>query len=118
MLRFHRFLLAGLWEPEFGSAEDPEAFAWLHAYSPYHRIQPGTAYPAVLATAAAGDGRVAPLHARKFVAQLQHATSSTRPVLLRHDDDAGHGPGKAIARLTEEYTDLLAFLFWQLRVAG
>ena len=32
MLRYHRFLIARLWIPEYGSAEDPEQFRWLRAY--------------------------------------------------------------------------------------
>ena len=56
MLRYHRFLIARLWIPEYGSAEDPEQFRWLRAYSPYHHVRDGTAYPAILlATALAGD---------------------------------------------------------------
>ena len=41
MLRYHRSLLGRLWVPEYGSAEDPEQFEWLRAYSPYHRVEPG-----------------------------------------------------------------------------
>ena len=51
----------------------PEAFAWLHAYSPYHHVAEGTCYPAVLFTTAEGDTRVDPNHARKMAAQLQWA---------------------------------------------
>jgi len=83
MLRYHRFLIARLWIPEYGSADDPEQFAYLYAYSPYHRVVDGTPYPAVLLTTATSDTRVAPLHARKMAARLQAATGSDRPVLLR-----------------------------------
>jgi prolyl oligopeptidase len=116
MLRYHRFLLAKLWIPEYGSPDDPAAFEWLHAYSPYHRVTQGTAYPAVLVTTALGDSRVDPMHARKFSAALQHATSSERPVLLRTETKAGHGAGKPITKLAEEYADIQTFVLWQLGV--
>ena len=61
-----------------------------------------------------GDTRVDPMHARKMAAALQHATSSKRPVLLRTEDAAGHGQGKPMSKVAEEYADLYAFLLWQL----
>jgi prolyl oligopeptidase len=102
MLRYHRFLIAKLWIPEYGSADDPESFRFLHAYSPYHRVRAGTAYPAVLLLTAAGDSRVDPLHARKFAAALGAASSSGLPVLLRSEIEAGHGAGTALRLLGEE----------------
>ena len=65
MVRYHKFLIARLWIPEYGSADDPEQFKWLHAYSPYHRVKKGTPYPAVLLATAESDTRVDALHARK-----------------------------------------------------
>ncbi|MGZ8397548.1 MAG: prolyl oligopeptidase family serine peptidase, partial [Gemmatimonadales bacterium] len=64
MLRYHRFLIARLWIPEYGSADDAEQFGWLRAYSPYHHVRPGVAYPAVLLATAESDTRVDPMHAR------------------------------------------------------
>lgn len=114
MLRYHHFRIARLWIPEYGSPDDPEAFRWLHAYSPYHRLVEGTAYPAVLLTAGESDSRVDPMHARKMAARLQAATSSGRPVLLRVEIRAGHGQGKPLSRLIEEWTDVWSFLFSEL----
>ncbi len=114
MLRYQRFLIGRLWIPEYGSADDAEAFRWLHAYSPYHRVKDGTAYPAVLLATAEGDSRVDALHARKMAARLQAATASPRPVLLRLESKAGHGAGKPRAKVLDELTDVWAFLFWQL----
>jgi prolyl oligopeptidase len=114
MLRYHLFRIARLWIPEYGSPEDPEAFAWLHAYSPYHRVVDGTAYPAVLLTTGEADSRVDPMHARKMAARLQAATSSGRPVLLRVESRAGHGQGKPLSKLVAEWTDVWAFLFAEL----
>ena len=116
MLRYHRFLIGGLWVPEYGDPDDADDFGVLYAYSPYHHVADGVAYPAVLITTAESDSRVDPMHARKFAARLQAATSSgkDRPVLLRVETRAGHGLGKPRWKQAEELADMWAFLFWQL----
>ncbi len=118
MLRFDRFLIAKLWESEYGSPSNAEHFRWLRAYSPYHNVQSGTAYPAVLLTTAEGDTRVDPMHARKMAAALQHASASGKPVLLRTETEAGHGQGKPTRMIAEEQADIFAFLLWQLGQAS
>jgi prolyl oligopeptidase len=117
MLRYHRFLIARLWIPEYGSPDEPEQFRWLRAYSPYHRVEDGTAYPAVLLATAESDSRVDPLHARKMAARLQQATSSGRPVLLRLEAKAGHGAGKPLAKVLDELTDTWTFIFHEVGLA-
>lgn len=116
MLRYHRFLIGALWIPEYGDPEDPDQFAVIHAYSPYHHVADGIAYPATLVTTAESDSRVDPLHARKFAARLQAATSAPdeRPVLVRIESRAGHGVGKPVWKQADEAADVLAFVFWQL----
>jgi prolyl oligopeptidase len=116
MLRYHRFLIARLWIPEYGSAEDPVQYHWLRAYSPYHHVREGVAYPAVLLATAESDTRVDPLHARKMAARLQAATSASRPLLLRLESRAGHGAGKPLSKVVDELTDSWTFVFWELGV--
>jgi prolyl oligopeptidase len=116
MLRYHKFLIARLWIPEYGDPEKPDAFAWLRAYSPYHRVVDGKAYPAVLLSTAESDSRVDPLHARKMAARLQAATGSDRPVLLRLEPRAGHGAGKPVSKVLEELVDTWSFVFQELGV--
>jgi len=118
MLRYHRFLIARLWIPEYGSADDPGQFAWLSAYSPYHRVQDGAAYPAIMIATAESDTRVDPLHARKMTARLQQATSSGLPVLLRLESRAGHGAGKPLAKVLDELTDTWTFIWHELALAA
>ncbi|MSR28267.1 MAG: S9 family peptidase [Phycisphaerales bacterium] len=116
MLRFHDFLIAKYWVPEYGSSADKEQFAWLRRYSPYHHVVKGTKYPAVLFTAGENDSRVHPLHARKMVARMQALSANddaTDPILLWVDRDAGHGQGKPLAKRIEEQADQLAFFMWQ-----
>jgi prolyl oligopeptidase len=114
MLRYHRFRIARLWIPEYGDPDQPDAFRWLRAYSPYHNVRPGVAYPATLFTAAESDTRVDPLHARKMTALLQSATASDQPILLRLETKAGHGAGKPRSKILDELTDTWSFLFWAL----
>ena len=116
MVRYHRFRIARLWIPEYGTAEDPEQFKFLYAYSPYHHVKDGVAYPATLIFTAGSDTRVDPLHARKFAARLQAAQSGPGPILLRLEDQAGHGAGKPLGKSIEQYADEMAFLFGQLGV--
>lgn len=116
MLRYHKFLIARLWIPEYGSADDPEQYKFIEKYSPYQKVKDGTEYPAVLLTTAAADSRVDPMHARKMAARLQAASISTRPILLRQETRAGHGAGKPRGMVLEEQVDLWTFLFSQLGI--
>jgi prolyl oligopeptidase len=102
---------------EFGTVRDPEQFAALYAYSPYHRVVDGTAYPAVLLTAGEFDPRVDAYHAKKMAARLQAATSSDEPILLRVES-GGHGIGRALDQQVAIETDVLAFVSDRLGVAG
>ncbi|HEX5386672.1 MAG TPA: prolyl oligopeptidase family serine peptidase [Gemmatimonadales bacterium] len=116
MLRYHRFLIARLWLPEYGSPDIPVEFGWLRAYSPYHHVHPGTPYPAVLLATAESDTRVDPMHARKMTAALQAASSSSHPILLRLEARAGHGAGKPLSKVLDEQTDVWSFVFQELGV--
>ncbi len=114
MLRYHRFLVARFWVPEYGSAEDPEQFSYLHAYSPYHNVKFGIDYPAIMFVTGDADTRVAPLHARKMTALMQSAQGGTRPILLNYDTKAGHSGGTPTSKEIEDTTDKFSFLFQQL----
>ncbi len=114
MIRYQKFLVAQWWVPEYGSSDDPAQLPYLYAYSPYHHVQRGIAYPAVLFVTGDGDTRVAPLHARKMAARLQAAANSGRPILLLYDTKSGHSGGRPVSKEIEEQTDLTSFLFWQL----
>jgi len=119
MVRFHKFLVAAYWVPEYGSADNPEQFKYIYAYSPYHRVEVGVKYPAVLLVTGDADTRVAPLHARKMTALLQARTGSDpaeRPILLRYDTKAGHSGGTPVTKQIDDLTDEALFLNWQLGV--
>jgi prolyl oligopeptidase len=110
MLRFQKFTIGWAWASDFGSSDEPEAFAYLRAYSPLHNLRAGTAYPPTLIVTADHDDRVFPAHSFKFTAALQAAQGGSAPVLIRIDTDAGHGAGKPTAKVIDEAADRLAFL--------
>jgi len=103
---------------EFGTVKDPEQFRALHAYSPFHQVKDGTAYPAVFFLAGETDGRVNPAHSRRMTARLQAATSSTNPILARFSSASGHGMGTALSEKIAQKADVLAFLFDQLGMSS
>ncbi|TDD14295.1 prolyl oligopeptidase family serine peptidase [Nonomuraea diastatica] len=109
MIRYEKFGLGATWNVEYGSADDPEQFAWLRAYSPYHHVKEGVTYPATLFTVFQSDTRVHPMHAWKMCAALQHATTSERPVLLRNETEVGHG-ARSVSRTVDLSADTLSFL--------
>ncbi|HTW74859.1 MAG TPA: prolyl oligopeptidase family serine peptidase [Steroidobacteraceae bacterium] len=116
MLRFETDPNGAFNTTEFGSVSDPRQFRALYAYSPYQHVVAHTPYPAVLLLVGTHDGRVNPLHSRKFAAALQAASSSARPILLRVDTNSGHGMGSSLDERIAEDTDMLSFLFAQLGV--
>jgi prolyl oligopeptidase len=99
---------------EFGSVKDPRQFAALYAYSPYHHVKDGTAYPAIFMATGETDGRVNPAHSRKMIARLQAASSSGLPIYLSINSHAGHGIGSSLSIRVNQASDYYAFLFDQL----
>jgi prolyl oligopeptidase len=115
MLRYHRFRIGKLWIPEYGCADEAADFPFLHAYSPYHRVEDGARYPAMLFATAESDSRVDPMHARKMAARMREAQGDPeRPILLRVESKAGHGQGKPISKVAEALADEQSFAFSQV----
>lgn len=113
MVRYHKFLVAKYWVPEYGSSEDAEQFKYIYAYSPYQHVKAGAKYPAVLFISGDADTRVAPLHARKMTALMQAASASGKPILLHYDTQAGHSGGTPVSKEIDNIADELGFLMWQ-----
>jgi prolyl oligopeptidase len=112
MLRYHMFTVGRYWVSDYGNAEEtPEHFQFMYAYSPLHNVEKGTTYPPTLITSADTDDRVVPAHAKKFAAALQAGDTGTHPILLRVEMKAGHGSGKPMSKVIEEYGDIYAFVF-------
>ena len=111
MLRFREFTIGWAWESDYGSVENPEEFAAIYAYSPYHNLKLGTRYPPTLVTTSDHDDRVVPAHSYKFAARLQACQPESGPeTLIRVEVDAGHGAGKPIAKTIAEVADIYGFL--------
>jgi prolyl oligopeptidase len=109
MLRFDKFTAGKLWVDEYGDPAIEADFKILRKYSPYHNIQPGKLYPAIIATTADTDDRVVPGHTFKYVTALQAAAIGPKPHLARVETRAGHGAGKPIDKVIAETADLWAF---------
>ena len=114
MLRYDQFASGKTWVTEYGSAKDKAQFKALQAYSPYHHVKKGETYPSILICSAADDDRVDPLHARKMAAELQAATGSTSPILLRVEAQSGHGGSDQVKKTVVTLTDIWGFLIWEL----
>ena len=117
MLRYHLFDNAHVWKDEFGSADDPDDFAALAKYSPYHQVRQGTAYPATMLVSGDADQNCNPLHARKMTARLQAANVSEHPIFLHYNKSRGHSPVLPLSLRIEALTDRMAFLCDQLQLS-
>lgn len=116
MMRYHLFTIGWNWASDYGTADDsPEMARYLLGYSPLHTIRnDGTPYPSILVTTADHDDRVVPAHSFKYAAALQAADTGDNPKLIRIDSKAGHGAGKPIAKVIDEWTDIYSFILYNL----
>ena len=116
MLRYHLFDNAHVWKEEFGTVEDPEDFAVLTKYSPYHQVRDGVTYPATMIVSGDADRNCNPLHARKMTARLQAANASEHPIFLDYSKFRGHSPVLPLSERVEALTDRMAFLCDQFQL--
>ena len=117
MIRFPRFLIARLWTPEYGDPDEPDEFAWLWAYSPYHRVVGGTCYPATLVQVSLNDSQVPYWEGAKLVAKMRALkTDRTNPLILKTNMGAGHGGASGRYDALRETAFTYAFILWQMGV--
>ncbi len=114
MLRFHKFTIGWAWTSDYGSSDNSEDFKTLYAYSPLHNLKPGTKYPPTLIATSDHDDRVVPGHSFKFAATMQADQAGPAPVLIRIETKAGHGAGKSITKLIDEFADTWAFTAYNM----
>jgi prolyl oligopeptidase len=98
--------------PEFGSVKTEQGFKNLYAMDTIQHIHKGTQYPAIMVTTGLNDPRVAPWAPAKVAAAFQ-ASGTARPVLLRIDEEAGHGIGSTRTQTDRLTADWIAFVFWR-----
>lgn len=103
--------------PEFGSVKTEAGFRNLYAMDSIQHVRRGTEYPAVMISTGLNDPRVSPWEPAKFAAALQ-ASGTTHPVLLRVDDEAGHGIGSTRTQGDQLTADWIAFMFWRAGKPG
>ena len=101
--------------PEFGTITTEQGFKNLLAMDTIHHVKPGTQYPPIMITTGLNDPRVSSWEPAKLTATLL-AAGTRNPVLLRVDENAGHGIGSTKTQNDELYADILSFIKW--RVAG
>ncbi|MDE6449396.1 MAG: prolyl oligopeptidase family serine peptidase, partial [Muribaculaceae bacterium] len=113
MMRYHLFTIGWNWASDYGRSDDSVEMArYLLDYSPLHNISnDGTPYPAIMVTTADHDDRVVPAHSFKYAATLQASDTGDAPKLIRIDSKAGHGAGKPISKVIDEYADIYSFIF-------
>jgi prolyl oligopeptidase len=116
MLRYHLFDNAYVWKEEFGTSDNPEDFAPLFSYSPYHRVREGMSYPATMIVSGDSDQNCNPLHARKMIARLQAANASEHPIFLDYSRQRGHSPVLPLSERIDALTNRMAFLCDQLQL--
>ena len=118
MVRYHKFLIARYWIPEYGDPDKDADFRWILRYSPYQNVRAGVNLPQTLVVAGEYDSRVDPLHAKKFVAEVQNHAGQVSPFLLYMDFDSGHGRGKTQQQRVVDRDYELRFLMRALQVTG
>jgi prolyl oligopeptidase len=114
MIRYHKFLIARFWIPEYGDPDKKEDFEFLMKYSPYQNIRQEVNYPTMFVFAGENDSRVDPLHAKKFVAAMQSRPAQKNPIMLFMEFDSGHGSGKSVAKQAEDMAIQWRFVMNQL----
>ncbi|HEY4801255.1 MAG TPA: prolyl oligopeptidase family serine peptidase [Paraburkholderia sp.] len=114
MQRYPLLHAGASWIDEYGDPEDAEEARALAAWSPYHHVKPGVAYPATLFTTSTSDDRVHPSHARKMVARMQKQGHAN--VWYLENTEGGHGPGSD--SLERAQYDALVYRFLWTTLAG
>ena len=109
MKRFNKLLAGASWMAEYGNPDTEDWDNFLHKYSPYHNLKPGTKYPPVLFQTSTRDDRVHPGHARKMAAKMIDMFGANN-VLYWENTEGGHGGASTNAQRAEMWTVAYQFL--------
>ena len=71
MRRYNQLLAGASWVAEYGDPDNPEDWAFMKPFSPYHNVDSKKQYPPTLFTTSKRDDRVHPGHARKMMALME-----------------------------------------------
>jgi prolyl oligopeptidase len=109
MRRYNQLLAGASWMGEYGNPDDPNEWAYLQAYSPYHNVKDGVKYPSTLYMTSTRDDRVHPGHARKMMALM---AEKGQDVLYYENIEGGHG-GAANNKQAAHMNALAYTFLWQ-----
>lgn len=116
MVRYEHFDQSAKWRHEYGTTNDPEDFAALYSYSPYHHIQERTDYPSVLFVSGDSDDRCNPAHVRKMAARLQERAGQDASVVVDYSEQRGHSPVLPLSVRVDALTRRIAFLSREMNI--
>ena len=108
MRRYHELLAGASWMAEFGDPDDPEEWAFIKGFSPYHNLSGDEDYPQLLVTTSTRDDRVHPGHARKLVAKMR---AMGHDVLYYENVEGGHAGAADNAQRAYMWTLAYEFLW-------
>ena len=98
--------------PEFGTVKDPIEAAALYEMDGVAHVKPGVKYPAVMGVGGWNDPRVSPWQPGKFVAAVQAASTSGKPVFMKVNYDNGHFTEEKLVTF-KNFASQYAFMLWQ-----
>ena len=111
MRRFHKLLAGASWMAEYGNPDEPQDWAFLRNYSPYHNLEAEADYPPLLVTTSTRDDRVHPGHARKMVAKMR---DMGHDVTYYENIEGGHGGAADNAQSAFMWALVYEFLWREL----
>ncbi len=114
MRRYHTLLAGASWMAEYGDPDEPEQWAFIKGFSPYHLVDPHADYPPMLITTSTRDDRVHPGHARKMSARL---LEHDKDLLYYENIEGGHGGAANNAQAAFMSAMGYAFLWRELTAA-
>ena len=88
MGRYTHLLAGASWAAEYGDPDDPEQWAFIKGFSPFHLLREGATYPPVLFVTSTRDDRVHPAHARTMAHRM---LSMGQDVTYFENSEGGHG---------------------------
>jgi prolyl oligopeptidase len=112
MRRYHLLLAGASWMAEYGDPDDPDDWAFLQRWSPYHLVDPDRPHPPLLLTTSTRDDRVHPGHARKMAALL---ASLGKDITYWENTEGGHGGAADAEQQATMQALLYVFLHQHLR---
>ena len=113
MARYHELLAGASWMAEYGDPREPDDWAFMRPFSPYHNARQDQHYPPSLFMTSTRDDRVHPGHARKMVARLLEQGHD-----VRYYENIEGGHGAAADNAQHAYKWALTFEFLWRTLSG